>query len=105
PHERTAPRPANARSPAIHTTAARPSCRRLHLLPARPLSEVARLEGDLVHVAPGPLLAGLEGADDGVRRHLEVLRRMTVWRGVTAADVATGTAEPQMDPAVAALEA
>src|SRR5690606_7689516 len=79
--------------------------RRPNSLPVGPLSDVARLQGDLVHEAPGPFLARLEGADDGVCRRLEVLRRVSVRRGVTAADVAAGAAEPQVDPAVAAREA
>src|SRR5262249_9346627 len=62
-------------------------------------------EEDLVDVAPGPVLARLERADEGVVRAVEVLGGVLVLRRIAAADVAAGEAEPEVDPAVPHLEA
>src|SRR5262245_29852474 len=55
----------------------------------------------LVHVAPAPILSGLERPHDGMLARPEVLRRMPVLRRVAAADVPAREAEPQMYPPIA----
>lgn len=59
----------------------------------------------MIHVAPGPLLAGFEGSDDRMSRLLEVCGGVTVGRAVTAADVTALEADPEVNPSVAALQA
>src|SRR5262245_5116476 len=63
------------------------------------------LERQLVHVAPPPVLARLERADQRVVRLVEVGGGVAVGRAVAAADVATGLAHPQVDPATAHAQA
>src|SRR6476659_490685 len=60
-----------------------------------------RLEEQLVHVAPAPVLAGLEAPHDGVAGRMEVLGGMSAWRVVATADVAALLTQPQVDPAAA----
>ena len=67
--------------------------------------ELAQLALDLVDVAPGPTLARLDGADDGVLAAMEVLGRVLVLGRVAAAHVTTNLAEAQMHPRVAHLQA
>src|SRR5437763_15482786 len=52
---------------------------------------------DLVDVAPAPVLAGLEGADDRARRALGVVAGRPVRGGVRAADVTARRAGPRME--------
>src|SRR5436190_18556146 len=52
---------------------------------------------DLIDVAPAPVLAGLEGADDRVRRALGVLAGVPVRGVVAAADVTAGETDPKME--------
>src|SRR3954451_11108553 len=59
----------------------------------------------LVDVAPRPVLARLERADDRVLLGARVRGRVTVGRAVAAADVAALEADPQVDPLAAAGEA
>src|SRR5690349_24508151 len=63
------------------------------------------IDDRLVHVAPLPVLAGLERPDDGVPRLREVRRRVLVRRAVAATDVPARLAHPQVEPAVAPLPA
>jgi hypothetical protein len=56
-------------------------------------------EHQLVRVAPAPVLARLDRADDRVPRRLVVRRRVFPLRVVAATDVAAGLAHPQVDPA------
>src|SRR5581483_12359994 len=56
-------------------------------------------QDDLVDVAPGPLLPGLERAHDGMAGAVEVRRSVPVRRGVAAADVSARQAESQVHPA------
>src|SRR5439155_16602677 len=62
-------------------------------------------EGDLVHVAPAPVLAALGGADDRMAGLVRVTRRVPVRRRVATADLAAAHAHPQVDPAAADLQA
>src|SRR5262252_3723871 len=66
---------------------------------------VPGVQGELVDVAPAPVLARLERLDDRVVRGVEVLSNMLVLRVVAAADVAADHAQAQMHPSVADLEA
>src|SRR5450631_3139046 len=72
-----------------------------------PRASRGRLRSDVgvVHVAPSPVLARLEGLDDRVLDGIEVRARVLVLRGVAAADMAAGQTQAQMDPAVARLQA
>src|SRR3954471_13782245 len=64
------------------------------------------LEGEVILVAPPPLLARLVGADDGVIAVLlPVARRVAVRRVVATPDVATRHAHAQVHPAPADAEA
>src|SRR6185369_4493226 len=63
------------------------------------------LEEHLVHIAPRPVLPRLERLDDRVLAPVEVFRGVLVLRGITAADMAAGEAEPEVDPGVPHLQA
>src|SRR5712692_5371534 len=54
----------------------------------------------LIHITPSPTFPWLNRADDGMAGRVKVLRGVFVLRGIAAADVATGEAHSQMDPAV-----
>src|SRR5207249_3659465 len=62
-------------------------------------------ERDLVGVAPAPVLARLERADDRVRRCVMVGGRMAVGRVVAAADVTARQTDAEMEPLAAAAQA
>ena len=51
----------------------------------------------LIHVAPAPILAGLEGPDHGMVSAVKVLGGMTVRRRIEASHVSAGEAQPQME--------
>ena len=55
-------------------------------------------EGELVHVAPEPVLVRLDRADDGMPGPSRMRRRMPVRRVVAAADPAAARAEAEVDP-------
>jgi hypothetical protein len=56
---------------------------------------------DLVHVAPHPGLARLDGANQGMLRVMKMLRRMLVFGRIATCDVAADQAQAQVDPPVA----
>ena len=62
-------------------------------------------ERDFVDVAPRPVLARLQRADDRMAAGGDVLAGVLVRRGVTASDVATGTTDTQVEPGSADLQA
>src|SRR5918996_1126499 len=62
-------------------------------------------EHDLVHVAPAPVLARLDRSRDRVARFGGVPAGVLVRRGVAAADDPARLTQPQVNPAVAALQA
>src|SRR4030095_3909317 len=64
-----------------------------------------RREGDLVDVAPAPVLARLGRADDRVPALSGMRRRVAGRGGVAAADLPAGHAHAEMDPAAADLQA
>src|SRR5688500_14125975 len=66
---------------------------------------LGRLDVDLIHVAPHPVLSRLERLHDRVSLSVEMLRGMRVWRRVATADVTAAHAEPQVNPSVAGLQA
>src|SRR5262249_43996587 len=66
---------------------------------------VGEVEGDLVDVAPAPVLGRVVALDDRVLRLGEVLGRVSVGRAVAAADVAAAAAEPQVHPGRAGAQA
>src|SRR3981081_727248 len=55
----------------------------------------------LVHIAPAPILARLEGLDDRVLGRVEMLSGVAMGRGIAAADMAAGQAQAQMHPGAA----
>ena len=65
---------------------------------AGPSSLLSEVEEFFVHVAPMPVLDGVQGLDDRMAGLLKVLGCMHVLRGIAAADVAADHAHPQMDP-------
>ena len=69
------------------------------------ISPFFRIELHFVDVAPSPVLTGLEAAYHRVIRAVEMLGCVLVRRRVAAPDMATGEAEAEMYPPVAALEA
>src|SRR5207253_10499626 len=72
---------------------------------ARPWPALEGLELDLVDVAPTPVFSRLERLHDGMAGGVVMLGGVPVRRGIAAADVATGQAEPQVYPGVPARQA
>ena len=76
---------------------------------ARDRTPLQRLIGQIdlgfVDVAPSPALWRIITLDNGVAGRLEVLRRVTVGRVVTAADMAACPTQAQMHPGRAAFQA
>ena len=64
-----------------------------------------RLEEQLVHVAPAPVLARFEAANDRVLLSVKVLGGVLARRVVATADVAAGEAEAEVHPCVAQFHA
>src|SRR4029079_17461769 len=60
---------------------------------------------DLVLEAPGPVLSGLERADQSVSARRRVGGGVAVRRAVAAPDVTAAQADPQVQPGIAALQA
>jgi hypothetical protein len=58
-----------------------------------------------IYITPAPVFAWLDGLDDRVLGGVEVFRRVLVLGGITATDMATRHAEPQMNPSVAHFQA
>ena len=56
----------------------------------------------LIHIAPEPILARLEGTNDGMPCRREMLRRIAPGRVVTAPNMTAGHAHPEMHPIPAA---
>jgi len=69
------------------------------------VKEQLRFEFHLVHETPHPIFARLDGLHDGMFGGVEMFCGMLVFRGIATADVATFTAETQVNPAVAHLQA
>jgi hypothetical protein len=63
------------------------------------------LHEDFIRVAPHPVFAGLEGADDGVLLVAVVGASVFVLGRVATTHVATGKAEAQVDPSVSHFKA
>ena len=60
---------------------------------------------DLVHIAPGPLVAGFDRAHDRVVVFVEMLCGVFSWRRIATADVTAGHALAQMYPPSSLFEA
>lgn len=69
------------------------------------LDAAGQIVGDLVHITPAPVFAGLDGADDGVVGGVIVLGCVPVLGGVATSDMAASQAQPEMDPGIAGLRA
>jgi hypothetical protein len=63
-----------------------------------------QLAHDLVYIAPSPTFARFNGTNHRMPGSVKVLGGMFVLGGITAADVSTFQAQPQMNPGVAAQE-
>src|SRR5207248_5476990 len=72
---------------------------------ARLAANLLEQQRDLVDVAPAPVLARLELADERMRRRVLVGGRMAARRAVAASDMAAGQADAQVKPPAAALQA
>lgn len=59
---------------------------------------------DLIHGTPGPVLAGLDRAEDGMGVIGGVTRGVAIGRGVAATDLAARATDPQMQPFPADLQ-
>src|SRR5206468_1580323 len=62
-------------------------------------------EADVVDVAPAPLLARLERADDRMRRRLTMRGRVAAGRAVAATNVPARETDPQVQPLPAVAQA
>lgn len=62
------------------------------------------VQHDFVDVAPAPILAVLEGSNDGVLRGVEMSCGVTIFRRIAAAYVAAGQAQAKVHPRVAHQE-
>src|SRR6266478_1657281 len=65
----------------------------------------ASVEKHFVHVAPAPALARLKRLHDGVLRLMEMFGGVFVLGRVAATDMTATETFPQMDPAIAHLQA
>src|SRR5579862_524319 len=81
--------------PRLRKSRDRPALRRL----------VVELDEFLVDIAPAPAFRRVVAFDDRVAGGAEMLGGVAVGRIITAADVAAGSAEPQMQPRAIDLEA
>jgi hypothetical protein len=66
---------------------------------------LSKRKSKLVKVTPAPVLSRLKGLDNRVVGRMEMPGRVLILRGVTAAHMATGEAEAQVDPAVTDFQA
>src|SRR6187402_1631490 len=66
---------------------------------------VRQIEHDLVDVAPAPPFRRIIGLDDRMPRRMKVLRRVPVRRLVATTDMATGPADPEVQPGGIQLQA
>jgi len=64
-----------------------------------------KVELELIHVAPAPIFARLDGSHDGVLGSVEMFGGVFVLRGVAAAYVTARQAQPQVHPAVSHFQA
>jgi hypothetical protein len=69
------------------------------------VDECSLAQKDFIHIAPTPVLPGLERLHDRMFRLVKVLGGVLVLGRVAAADVAADKTFPQVDPGVAHLEA
>jgi hypothetical protein len=86
-----------ASTPAVYCIGPRPS----RVLDYHLFRTDRRLDEELVHVAPAPILAGLEAPHDGVLGLVKVFGRVLTGRVVAAPDVTALLAQPEVDPATA----
>jgi hypothetical protein len=59
---------------------------------------VAKIEHDLVDVAPAPAFRRVVALDDRMLGAVEMRRRVAMGRLIAAADMAAGSADPQVEP-------
>jgi len=64
----------------------------------------SKRKSNLVKVTPAPVLSRLKGLDNWVVGRMEMPGRVRILRGVTAAHMATGEAEAQVNPAVTGFQ-
>jgi hypothetical protein len=65
----------------------------------------SKLKFKLVNITPAPVLSRLKGLDNRVVGGMEMPGRVLILRVVTAAHMATGEAEAQVDPGVTGFQA
>src|ERR1700733_12301923 len=66
---------------------------------------VRQIEQDFIHIAPAPSFRRIVAFDDGMSGGVEMFGGMFVGRIIAAADMAATSADPQMQPYAAALQA
>ena len=64
-----------------------------------------KIEHYLVDITPAPPFRWIEGFDDRVPGGVKMFCCVPIWRLVAATDMATGTADPQMQPGVTGFQA
>ena len=64
----------------------------------------ARLQEDLIHVAPSPVFARFKGANDRVVRGVKMLRGVLILGLIAAPDMAANQADAKVHPRVSGLE-
>ena len=64
----------------------------------------SKLKSNLVNIAPAPVLSRLKGLDNRVAGRMEMLCRVLILRIVTAANMATGETEAQVNPTLTGFQ-
>ena len=59
-----------------------------------------KIEHHFVDVTPAPTFRRIVGLDDRVPGRVKMFCRVPIWRLIAATDMATGAADPQMQPGV-----
>jgi hypothetical protein len=66
---------------------------------------VRKIEHDFIDETPAPSFRRIKGFDDQVLRRTEMFCSVSIWRLIAAADMAAATADTQMQPRLAHLQA
>src|SRR6185312_5365899 len=66
---------------------------------------IGQIQRDFVHIAPSPSFGRIVAFDDGMSGRVEMPGSVAMRRGIATSHVATGPAQPQVDPRRTDLEA
>jgi len=64
-----------------------------------------KIEHHFIDVTPAPTFRRIVGLDDRVHGRVKMFCCVPVWRLIAATDMATGAADPQMQPGVTGFQA